>query len=137
MQSFASATLLMRSQSFPPSEIKSLYGSMRRRAVASLSNDRFVMFFPPAFAEVCAEIVSRPACCAAFSRFISFHIFFLAYKFRRSRKTCVSQGMSLDAFGKQRSLLPVVRLGHGLASGLKDLPWNALHCQRVQEIRRE
>src|ERR1700722_6520608 len=52
MQSFASATLLIRSQSFPPSEIKSLYGSMRRSAVASLSNDRFVMFFPPAFAEV-------------------------------------------------------------------------------------
>src|SRR5579863_3635912 len=44
MQSFASATVLMRSHSLPPSEMKSLYGSMSRSAVTSLSNFRFAMF---------------------------------------------------------------------------------------------
>src|ERR1700690_3525257 len=45
MQSFASATVLMRSHSLPPSEMKSLYGSITRSAVFSLSNFRSVTFF--------------------------------------------------------------------------------------------
>jgi hypothetical protein len=45
--------------------------------------------------------------------------------------------MSFDALRKQRSLLPIMRLGNGPASGLEDLPWNALFGQRVQELRRE
>ena len=37
-----------RFHTLPPSEMKSLYGSMRRSAVISLSYFRFAMFFPPA-----------------------------------------------------------------------------------------
>src|SRR5664279_2155938 len=42
-QLFATATVLMRSQILPPSEMKSLYGSMTRSAVISLSKLRFAM----------------------------------------------------------------------------------------------
>src|SRR5664279_6475040 len=44
-QLFATATVLMRSQILPPSEMKSLYGSMTRSAVLSLSSFRFDMLF--------------------------------------------------------------------------------------------
>src|SRR5207253_2010414 len=44
-QSFDSATGFKRSQTLPPSEIKSLYGSITRSAVISCRNSRFVMPF--------------------------------------------------------------------------------------------
>ena len=41
----ASATAFRRSHTLPPSEMKSLYGSITRSAVISLSKFRFSMFF--------------------------------------------------------------------------------------------
>src|SRR5215475_6812648 len=46
-QLFASATPFKRSHSLPPSEMKSLYGSITRSAVISLSYFRFAMLFAP------------------------------------------------------------------------------------------
>src|SRR5262249_2588524 len=42
---FASATPFKRSHTFPPSDMKSLYGAMTRSAVISLPNFGFAMFF--------------------------------------------------------------------------------------------
>src|SRR6185437_11263261 len=46
-QLFVSATVFNRSQNLPPSEMKSLYGSITRSAVMSLSNFRPAMFVSP------------------------------------------------------------------------------------------
>src|SRR5262245_17244344 len=54
---FASATPFKRSHTFPPSDMKSLYGSMRRSAVISLSNFRFAIVLSPyAFTRIESQI---------------------------------------------------------------------------------
>jgi hypothetical protein len=64
--SFAATTALKRSHILPPSEMKSLYGSMTRSAVTSLSNFRYATYLPsvrgramPLLAQPCGRNGSR------------------------------------------------------------------------------
>src|SRR5262249_52115840 len=59
MQLFASATAFRRSHTLPPSEMKSLYGSITRRAVISFSYVTFAMVQPP-FRSTITQLAHQP-----------------------------------------------------------------------------
>src|SRR5260221_8758402 len=101
----------MRSQSLPPSEMKSLYGSITRRAVIALSYVSVPMILPLWW----ATRSSRP----------------LESERRRVHDAGTSvQRVAFDALRKQGRLLAVVRLRYWFPSRFEHFPWDALLAQK-------